>query len=202
MTEQAHRPVGSVAEETGRLLAALLATDTGSADPSAGDAPAPDGPDAAVSRAPSRGRQGATTKTTAAKKAPATKSSPTTQRSTKRASAAASSATPEPTADREGAASETGPCPECGHQVGGTLPVTCQLCPLCQVINVMRSVNPETVDRLADLAAAVAETLRDVAASRWTQAGGQGSARARPTVQDIDVSEGDADPAPGDEADR
>jgi hypothetical protein len=58
-------------------------------------------------------------------------------------------------------------CPECGSQTGVGRAVTCRVCPLCQGIAVLRSVRPETVDRLADLASAVAATLRDVAGQRW-----------------------------------
>jgi hypothetical protein len=52
--------------------------------------------------------------------------------------------------------------------------VTCQLCPVCQGIALVRSVRPETVDRLADLAGALAATLRDLADQR--RAGARGSA--------------------------
>jgi hypothetical protein len=51
-------------------------------------------------------------------------------------------------------------------------------------------VRPETLDRLADLAAAVTDTLRDVAASRWRDTGTPPPRRARPEVEDIQI-EGD-----------
>ena len=75
----------------------------------------------------------------------------------------------------------------------GTAP---SVCPVCQGIALLRSVRPETVDRLADLAGALAATLRDIAAQgRET---GPGSAdsdagprpkRSRSRVEDIEVSE-------------
>jgi hypothetical protein len=55
----------------------------------------------------------------------------------------------------------------------------------------VRTVRPETLDRLADLAAAVTDTLRDVAASRWRETGSSAPRRPRTEVQDIKI-EGDA----------
>ena len=87
-------------------------------------------------------------------------------------------------------------CSACGGVTDGT-PVACKLCPLCQGIALLRSVRPETVDRLADLASAVATTLRDMATqSRASGSGsGPGSGSERPsdgpTVQDIRVDDGD-----------
>jgi hypothetical protein len=76
--------------------------------------------------------------------------------------------------------------------------VTCQLCPVCQGIGLLRSVRPETVDRLADLAGALAATLRDIAGQRRADAGSSGTqAHRRPEahssrVQDIAVDDEDA----------
>lgn len=89
-------------------------------------------------------------------------------------------------------------CSACGGEGGGT-PVACRLCPLCQGIALLRSVRPETVDRLADLASAVATTLRDVAtqsrasgpSSANGPASGGPSGRGRATVQDIRVDDED-----------
>ena len=91
-----------------------------------------------------------------------------------------------------------GACSACGGERDAT-PVACKLCPLCQGIAFLRSVRPETVDRLADLASAVAGSLRDVAtqsrASGQTSAAGPASGR-RPggggaPVQDIRVDDED-----------
>ncbi|HEX5428510.1 MAG TPA: hypothetical protein VFX00_09300 [Pedococcus sp.] len=90
-------------------------------------------------------------------------------------------------------------CPTCGAQDGAGQAVVCQLCPVCQGIGLLRSVRPETVDRLADLAGALAATLREVAADRRATAptgsgaedGAQGGAGR---VQDIPVEDdGDDD---------
>ncbi len=87
-------------------------------------------------------------------------------------------------------------CSACGGESDGT-PVACRLCPLCQGIALLRSVRPETVDRLADLASAVATTLRDMATqSRASGPGsGAGSGAGRPSdgrvVQDIRVDDED-----------
>jgi len=51
----------------------------------------------------------------------------------------------------------------CGGEQAGTFEA-CRLCPLCQGIALLRSVRPETMDQLADLASAVTEGLRDLAA--------------------------------------
>jgi hypothetical protein len=85
--------------------------------------------------------------------------------------------------------------------------ISCQVCPICQGIALLRAVRPETVDRLADLAGALAATLRDVAASGRTTdhrrrpgsaAGGAyepswgaPAAGGRATVQDIPVHDGE-----------
>ncbi|MDQ1482251.1 MAG: hypothetical protein QOF35_327 [Actinomycetota bacterium] len=42
-------------------------------------------------------------------------------------------------------------------------PSACRICPLCRGIDLLRSVRPETVDMLADLAMSVAASLREVA---------------------------------------
>jgi hypothetical protein len=102
---------------------------------------------------------------------------------------------------------DDGACPTCGQVPGAThtgsarpsatspAPV-CHLCPVCQLLRVVRSVRPETLDRLADLAAAVTETLRDAAASRWAETESSPRPPSRPHVEDIPVADGPG----GDEA--
>jgi hypothetical protein len=81
-----------------------------------------------------------------------------------------------------------GDCSRCGGERDGT-PVACRLCPVCQGIALLRSVRPETVDRLADLASAVAETLRDLATqSRASASAGRPSDHGR-AAQDIPVND-------------
>ena len=62
-------------------------------------------------------------------------------------------------------------CSQCGAEHDGTpgdgTASNCRLCPLCRGIGLLRSVRPETVDLLADLAMSVAATLRDVA--KWSR---------------------------------
>jgi hypothetical protein len=78
--------------------------------------------------------------------------------------------------DREGSRAtdkpSEGACSQCGAQPGdtrgGDIPSSCQLCPLCRGIGLLRSVRPETVDLLADLAMSVAAALRDLAL--WSRA--------------------------------
>lgn len=89
-------------------------------------------------------------------------------------------------------------CPTCGADRSAGRAVTCQLCPVCQGIGLLRSLRPETVDRLADVAAAVAAGLRDLAEQRrgsGAEPAGpeRGGSRTRPDhrprVQDIEVHE-------------
>jgi hypothetical protein len=94
-----------------------------------------------------------------------------------------------------GADSTTPRCSSCGAENGVGQAVTCQLCPVCQGIGLLRSVRPETVDRLADLAGALAATLRDIAGQRRADAGAAASRRSQPPssrVQDIAVDDEDA----------
>jgi hypothetical protein len=102
---------------------------------------------------------------------------------------------PGPAGASAGETSE-GVCATCGSSRDGT-PVACRLCPVCQGIALMRSVRPETVDLLADLALAVAATLRDVAtrsrasdqASGARPASGSSPGADRATVHDIPVDD-------------
>jgi hypothetical protein len=131
-------------------------------------------------------------------------------RSTGSADEATSSYSDMPAKETEpGAADETSPprpedreeplqgaCSACGGERDST-PLACKLCPVCQGIALIRSIRPETVDRLADFAAAVASSLRDMAAqSRGSGPGPEGGPRTgssadggRPTVQDIHVDD-------------
>lgn len=87
-------------------------------------------------------------------------------------------------------------CESCGAQNGMGQAVTCQLCPVCQGLTLLRAVRPETVDRLADLAGAVTEVLRDIAAARRTSpaasnGGSTSSGGSTSRVQDIQVTDDD-----------
>jgi hypothetical protein len=89
-----------------------------------------------------------------------------------------------------------GGCSLCGGERDDT-PATCRLCPLCRGIALLRSVRPETVDLLADLAVSIAASLRDVAtraraadpASCARPASGGPRDGDRATVQDISVDD-------------
>ena len=89
-------------------------------------------------------------------------------------------------------------CESCGAENGMGQAITCQLCPVCQGIGLLRSVRPETVDRLADLAGALAATLRDIAGQR--RADSDTSPRkpshqsTRTRVQDLTVDDEDEHP--------
>lgn len=103
----------------------------------------------------------------------------------------------QPAGDHEaGDESSTGGCSVCGAD-GDDIPASCKVCPLCRGIGLLRSVRPETVDLLADLALSVAAGLRDVACRSRASAppsppkpGSGGPADGdRPTVQDIHVDD-------------
>jgi hypothetical protein len=66
-------------------------------------------------------------------------------------------ATPHATGD------QPGHCAHCGAANGAGTALTCQWCPVCQGLGLLRSVRPETLERLADLAGTLAVALRDVA---------------------------------------
>jgi hypothetical protein len=89
----------------------------------------------------------------------------------------------------------TSQCPTCGAENGAGQAVVCQLCPVCQGLGLLRSVRPETVDRLADLAGAIAATLRDLAAQRREPAPERPDARPA-RVQDITVEDEHGSVAP------
>ena len=95
-----------------------------------------------------------------------------------------------------GPESSTGVCSVCGAD-GDDTPASCRICPLCRGIALLRSVRPETVDLLADLALSVAAGLRDVA-TRTRAAAPAPPSRPQPgsqpdgertTVQDIPVDD-------------
>jgi hypothetical protein len=69
---------------------------------------------------------------------------------------------------------------------GGETLQNCRLCPLCRGIAVLRSVRPETVDLLADLAISVAASLREVA-MRSRASDSPSSARSNPGAQPPDA---------------
>jgi len=163
VTERGQRPVGSVAEETARLLDALLSGD-GLGDGTRRDVP--EGDVSPIGRT-DPGQEGADRPS--AEVPPAHRAA----------------------APSDPSAEAPSPCSSCGQVAGGGEESACHLCPVCQLVTAVRWVNPETVDRLADLAAAVSQTLRDVAANRWAKSGRPAARRQGAPVEDIDVGEDD-----------
>ena len=170
MTEQFPSSIGTVAQEAARLIEDMATMARSSY--SNGDAPGP----YAGERAQEHVWPGA----------------PHTGGPSERHRAQGSEAADEPS---------DGTCSMCGAEHQGTpgedTPSTCRICPLCRGIALLRSVRPETVDLLADLAVSVAGTLRDVAvwsrtsdsasSPRSTSAGAPAPARA--PVQHIPVDD-------------
>lgn len=57
-----------------------------------------------------------------------------------------------------------GSVPASAGHVHGQTPLTCRVCPLCQLVGVVQSMRPETVQHLADAAASLAAAVSDLAA--------------------------------------
>lgn len=170
---QGHEPVGSVAEETARLVEALGGWAEGlRTPPAAGPDHAAEGAEPDGAGSDGAGPDGAQ---------PAGRPGPEWEKP------------PSATPDGEAGTRHTAACEQCGVPSRAGEALTCQLCPLCQGIAVLRTVRPETVERLADLAAALSGALRDIAADRF---GPPPAPPPRPPhrgqrVQDISVDDED-----------
>ncbi|WP_347350036.1 hypothetical protein [Intrasporangium sp.] len=81
-----------------------------------------------------------------------------------------------------------------GCTCGGRRPAACTVCPVCQVIAFVQRLNPDTVDRLAEVVDLAATGLRDLAAAqrsrREREQGAQPAPRSEPTGRDAPVGEG------------
>ena len=75
----------------------------------------------------------------------------------------------EPSARADTGAQQNARCEHCGTSSRAGEALACRLCPVCQGIALLRTVRPETVERLADVAAALSGALRDIAADRFGQ---------------------------------
>lgn len=172
MTDQPQPSIGTVAEEAARLISAVAAMAHSTTDTTHDPSPYAGVP-AQEPASPDTGRAARPEDTVRPDDAPPER---------------ASSADPGP--------SSASTCSACGGVTDST-PVACRLCPWCQGIALLRAVRPETVDRLADLAYAVAITLRDMATQSRASGPGSGPATGSgrhsegPTVQDIRVDDGD-----------
>lgn len=100
----------------------------------------------------------------------------------------------------QGVPADEQPAP-CHHPPVGEATV-CALCPVCQGIALVRSLQPEALDALANLAAVAAATLRDLARAAAQEAASPAASAPTPpstgraAVVDIEVVDG---PAPGGE---
>ena len=177
-TGQGREPVGSVAEETARLVEALGGWAEGLRSPA--PAAAPDGADTS-----GPGRSGA-------EQGGEPPGGQRTSRSADGGGPPRSGANAEEAGTRH-----TVRCEHCGVASRAGEALACQLCPLCQGIALLRTVRPETVERLADLAAALSGALRDIAADRFAEPPAPPPRGQR--VQDISVDDEDEPgPAPTD----
>lgn len=101
--------------------------------------------------------------------------------------------------ERQAGTRHTTRCEHCGASSRAGEAVACQLCPVCQGIALLRTVRPETVERLADLAAALSGALRDIAADRFGQQPPSQPPQPPPRghrVQDIAVDDEDEPSTP------
>ena len=89
-------------------------------------------------------------------------------------------------------------CGHCGSPARAGEALACELCPLCQGIALLRALRPETMERIADVAAALSGALRDIAAERVRRSAPESPPRGQ-RVQDIDVDDED-DPRSGADA--
>ena len=72
-------------------------------------------------------------------------------------------------------------CPECGHDPAAAEAASvCRSCPVCILIGAVRSVTPDTIDRLADVVDLIGDGLRGFAASRREAAAARPNQERRP----------------------
>lgn len=182
---QEREPVGSVAEETARLVEALGGWAEGLREQHGDGHPDPGHTDPAH---------------TSATDADATDADATATDATDADPVGARQDTGQQ-GDEGAAAGNTSRCEHCGVSSRAGEALACRLCPVCQGISLLRTVRPETVERLADVAAALSGALRDIAADRF----GQPPPNPQPPpprgqrVQDIVVDDEDDDEDDDDE---
>ncbi|MEW1953290.1 hypothetical protein [Terrabacter sp. NPDC080008] len=77
---------------------------------------------------------------------------------------------------QDGKPGATRPC-----TCGGTTPSACRVCPVCQLVAFVQQVNPDTIEKVADLVGFAATALHDLAtAQRERQAAKDGDDGAGP----------------------
>lgn len=166
---QGREPVGSVAEETARLVEALGGWAEGLRPPAPAAAPSD------AERTDAANTHGQRSERNEGGGAPPRSGGGTDEAGTR----------------------HTVRCEHCGVASRAGEALACQLCPLCQGIALLRTVRPETVERLADLAASLSGALRDIAADRFREPPAPPPRGQR--VQDISVDDEDEPgPAPTD----
>ena len=209
MTEQSPSTIGTVAQEAARLIEdmATMARSSYSrggdssryAGAAAGEPVRPSQPDEAVPKQERRPRDGA------APDSPPQNGDAQNDAAQDREAQDREAQHSHPR-DRQsegsGAGEEAaGVCSHCGAErgdaAGDGVSSNCTFCPVCRGIGLLRSVRPETVDLLADLAMSVAASLREVAlrsrasdpASSAASTPGAPADPDRPPVQDIPVDD-------------
>ena len=64
---------------------------------------------------------------------------------------------------------------------GRTTPAACRVCPVCQLIAFVQQVNPDTIDKVADVIGFAATALRDLATAQRERHTGAGGAAPEPS---------------------
>jgi hypothetical protein len=189
MTQETPSPIGTVAQEAARLIEdmATMARWSNNRDQTSRYAGEP-----AEVPVPSKAQDRAAAAQDHETQDGETRDRESQERESREREAQVSGGTDKPT---EGVCSQCGAEP--GHTRADDIPSSCQLCPLCRGIGLLRSVRPETVDLLADLAMSVAAGLRDFAL--WSRASEPSSSATpgaggspdpdRAPVQDIPVDD-------------
>ena len=159
------RPVGSISEETARLLDALgwvldgarpARTNT---EPSAQSAEAEPAKAAkAGSAEPREAAEGESAETGEAAESGSVETGEAAAEAQSAKSAKAGSAEHGEAAEPSGAGEAAAEAAEAGSH-----PSACSWCPVCRGVASLRSVNPDAVDRLADAATVLAQALSDLA---------------------------------------
>ena len=214
MTEQSPSPIGTVAQEAARLIEdmATMARSSYSrggdssryAGAAAGEPVRPSQPDEAVPKQERRPRDGAAPDSPPQDSAPQNGDAQNDAAQDREAQdrEAQHSHPRDRQSEGSGAGEEAaGVCSHCGADRGDTagdgVSSNCTFCPLCRGLGLLRSVRPETVDLLADLAMSVAASLREVAlrsrasdpAPSAASTSGAPADPDRPPVQDIPVDD-------------
>ena len=167
------RPVGSISEETARLLDALGWVLDGARPARTNTEPSAQSAEAEPAKAAKAGSaepREAAAEAQSAKSAKAGSAEPGEAAAEAQSAKSAKAGSAEPSEAGEAEPSEAGEAEPRGAgeaaeeaAEAGSHPSACSWCPVCRGMASLRSVNPDAVDRLADAATVLAQALSDLA---------------------------------------